>query len=53
MKKTIRFMPPFALLRGIWFVFNAIETMAEEHPNSETIRFVLVVLAGDFTVTAK
>jgi pectinesterase len=48
MKTSTRFMQPFTLLMGIWSVFYATETMAQEHPNSETVRFVL---AGDSTVT--
>lgn len=41
-------MQRFTLLTGIWSVFYSTETLAQEHPNSETIRFVL---AGDPTVT--
>ena len=41
-------MQLFTLLTGIWSVFYSTETLAQEHPNSETIRFVL---AGDSTVT--
>ena len=48
MKTSNRFMQPFTLLMGIWSVFSATGTMAQDHPNSETIRFVL---AGDSTVT--
>ena len=48
MKKWNRFMQRFTLLTGIWSVFYSTETLAQEHPNSETIRFVL---AGDSTVT--
>ena len=48
MKKSNRFMQPLALVIGIWSIFYSTETTAQEHPNSETIRFVL---AGDSTVT--
>lgn len=48
MKKSNRLRQPLVLMIGIWFIFYSTETRAQEHPNSETIRFVL---AGDSTVT--
>ena len=48
MKKSNRILQPLALVIGIWSIFCSTESVAQEHPNSGTIRFVL---AGDSTVT--
>ena len=48
MKQSSRLLQPFVMLIGILSILYSTLTMAQEHPNSEPIRFVL---AGDSTVT--